>query len=71
MKGKKYRIQINLDNDKSIFIDTSAEAKVDAAKEAYNTQEHAKEFLLYANVGGGAYEMVDWAHKVERRIGFQ
>ena len=71
MRGKKYRIQINLDNDKSIFIDTSAEAKVDAAKEAYKAQKHAKEFFLYANTGDGAYEMVDWEHKVERRIGFQ
>lgn len=70
MKSKKYRIQVNFENGRTMFFDTSKEKEIDEVKSAYEKAKTAKEFLLYATVEGG-YEMVDWAHKVERRIGFQ
>jgi hypothetical protein len=70
MRGKKYRVQINFLNEKTMFFDTSKEKEIDEIKEAFEKSTTTKEFLLYARDGKG-YEMVDWTHKNERRIGFQ
>ncbi len=67
MAHKKFRVQINFEDNEVIFKDTSKGAEVDMYKKAFFESKTAQEFKVFVNVGEG-YKMVESRHK--RRIGF-